>query len=117
MRAEHDERGAVHPSLPQQIQPSVAPLQSDLADHDVVVSSLKCRGGGVHIGHRVNPEVGLVVENGPDALCNDRMLVDNKKSDHVTEIGLLRGHGGDAQPLSLAYAIDTFQFSGCQLYR
>jgi hypothetical protein len=55
-----------------------------------VVSSVKRRGGGVDIGHRFNPEIGLVVEDGANALSNDRVLVYDEKSDHVTEIGLGR---------------------------
>jgi hypothetical protein len=34
----------------------------------------------------VNPEVGLIVEDGANALSNDWVLVDYEKPDHVTDI-------------------------------
>ena len=70
--------------MAQEIQSSIASMQSDLGDHDVVVPCIECRVGCVNIGHRFNTEVWLIVENGADAFSYDWMLVDYEKPDHAT---------------------------------
>src|SRR6266540_802280 len=125
LRTEDDEGQAVLPSVPQEIQPSVASLQSDLGDHDVVVPCIKGRVGGVDIGHRLNPEIGLIAEHGADAFANDWMLVDYEKPNHVTETQLghlemtfvrprVRSNRSGTPPRSLSGPTDR---QGCQRRR
>jgi hypothetical protein len=39
-------------------------------------------------GHRLDPDVGLVIDDGVNAFADDGMLVDYENLDHVTDIRL-----------------------------